>query len=68
MRSRKVRWWPGVRGKGGGSRGIENRALSPPRTSIARDPGKMAKPRGLSSSSGRRARVRSLVYWVAGWT
>ena len=68
MRSRKVRWWPGVRGKGGGSRGIENRALSPLRPSLARDPGKMAKPRGLSSSSGRRARVRSLVYWVAGWT
>ena len=67
MRSRKVRLWPGVGGKGGGSRGIENRALSPPWPSLARDPGKMAKPRGLSSS-GRRAGVRSPVCWVAGWT
>ena len=68
MRSRKVRSWPGVGGKGEGSRGIENRALSPPRPSLARDPGKMAKPRGLSSSCGRRAGVRSPVYWVVGWT
>ena len=68
MRSCKVRWWPGVGGKGGGSRGIENRALSPPRPSLALDPGKMAKPRGLSSSSGRRVGVRSPMCWVSGWT
>ena len=68
MRSRKVRSWPVVDGKGGGSRGIENRALSPPRPSLSRDPGKMAKPRGLSSSCGRQAGVRRPVYWVAGWT
>ena len=53
MRSRKVRLWPGVGGKGGASRGIKTRALSPPRPSLASDPVKMPKPHGLGSSSGR---------------
>ena len=68
MRSRKVGPWPGVGGRGGGSRVLETRALSPPWPSLARDPEKMAKPRGLSSSSGRRPGVRSPMCWVAGWT
>ena len=45
----KFRWFPGVSGKGGGSREIETRALGPPRLSLARNPGKMPKPHGLSS-------------------
>ena len=59
MRSQKVRQFPGVGQKGGGSRGIETRALSPPCPSLARGPGKMLKPRGLSSSSLKPAGLRS---------
>ena len=45
-----MRQFPGVGGKGGGYRGVETKALSPPRPSLACDPGKMPKPHGLSSS------------------
>ena len=53
-------------GKGGVSRGIEFRALSLPWPSLAFGPGEMPKPHGLSSSSGRRAGVRSSMCWAAG--
>ena len=67
VRGQKVGPQPGRDGKGGSSRGIETRARSPPRLSLARGPGKMPKARGLSSSSGRRAGVKSPVCWAAGW-
>ena len=67
VRGQKVGPQPGRGGKGGSSREIETRARSPPWPSLARGPGKMPKPRGFSSSSGRRAGVKSPVCWAAGW-